>query len=182
MDETIIKTGNPAELAVRALLDELDAYLLALYPAEANYIDDVDTLTRPNVRFAVASRSGNPVGCGAVKLLHDAHSGEDYGEIKRVFVSSTARGQGIARRILDWLEDAARCAGAAWTRLETGDQQPEALALYEHHDYVYREAFGVYRKDHAPLSLFMEKSLFGRAQVTGCQLPSVPKYSAPSSR
>ncbi|MFE9857897.1 GNAT family N-acetyltransferase [Streptomyces sp. NPDC005780] len=66
-------------------------------------------------------------------------------ELKRMFVIPEGRGQGLARRILAALEDDARAAGRTRMVLETGDQQPEAIALYLSSGYAPCEKFGHYR-------------------------------------
>jgi N-acetylglutamate synthase-like GNAT family acetyltransferase len=53
----------------------------------------------------VATADGEAIGCGALKL-----HGAEPAEIKRMWVSPTARGLGVGRRILAELEKA-RAAG-----------------------------------------------------------------------
>ncbi|UQX01526.1 GNAT family N-acetyltransferase [Streptomyces sp. RerS4] len=66
-------------------------------------------------------------------------------ELKRMYVIPEARGTGLARRILAELEADARAAGRTRMVLETGDQQPEAIALYLSSGYAMSEKFGYYR-------------------------------------
>jgi GNAT superfamily N-acetyltransferase len=66
-------------------------------------------------------------------------------ELKRMFTRPEARGQGVARRILGVIEDSARAAGCTRVILETGDRQPEAIALYESAGYERIEDFGYYK-------------------------------------
>jgi GNAT superfamily N-acetyltransferase len=82
-------------------------------------------LRPPRGAFLVAYRHGRAIGCGALKRL-DARSAE----VKRLFVARAERGGGVARAILDQLEATARAAGYATLRLDTGDRQPHALALF----------------------------------------------------
>jgi len=79
----------------------------------------------PDGCFVVASVDGRAVGCGGFKRI-----GDDVAEIKRVFVRPDARGQGVARSMVEHLESAARDARYAMVRLDTGDQQPEALSMF----------------------------------------------------
>lgn len=67
-------------------------------------------------------------------------------EIKRMFVIPEGRGRGLARRMLAALEEDARAAGRLRMVLETGDQQPEAIALYTSSGYTVCEKFGHYRE------------------------------------
>jgi len=141
---------TPNQPEVVALIADLDAYQLTLYPPESVYALDMASLTQPNVLFAVArSAEGAAVGCGAIVLT------PEFGEVKRMYVAPAARGQGVARRLLDALETAAQQRGVSQFMLETGPCQHEALALYQRLGYARRGPYGGYRDD--PLSVFMEK-------------------------
>jgi len=143
---------SPDQPEIIALIADLDAYLLALYPPESVYALDINTLTQPHVRFAVArNREGAAAGCGAIVLT------PEYAEVKRMFVHPAARGTGAAKRLLAKLEEAAREAGCPAMVLETGPDQPEALGLYERLGFARRGPYGDYADD--PLSVFMEKPL-----------------------
>lgn len=142
---------SPRQAEIGRLLEALDAYQSALYPAESNHFLDVEALAAPEVRFVVARRGGRAVGCGALRIE------AGYGELKRMYVVPEVRGRQLGRRILDRIEAEARHEGLRCLRLETGIHQPEALALYRAAGYVEREAFGAYAPD--PLSVFMEKIL-----------------------
>ena len=75
----------------------------------------------------------------------------------RMFVEPRARGKRIGLRILQHLERLASDEGFPVLRLETGNRQPEALALYERSGYRRIGAFGEYAANDA--SVFMEKKL-----------------------
>ena len=62
-----------------------------------------------------------------------------------MFVVGEARGAGHARTVLAHLERTAAAAGARAMVLETGDAQPEAIALYESSGYTAIPSFGHYR-------------------------------------
>jgi ribosomal protein S18 acetylase RimI-like enzyme len=89
-----------------------------------------DDLRPPAGALLVVYRSGEPVGCGAVKH----HAGEPS-DIKRMWVSPTARGRGLARRLLGELESLAAAAGATAVRLETNRNLTEAIAMYRSSGY-----------------------------------------------
>ncbi|MRW91329.1 GNAT family N-acetyltransferase [Duganella sp. FT80W] len=143
---------TPDQPEVHALISELDAYLLALYPAESVYALDVSALLQPQVRFAVArDAAGAAIGCGAVLLT------PEFAEIKRMYVRPAARGAGIARKLMGLLEQTAREAGSPALVLETGPDNPEALALYMRHGFERCGPYGDYPDD--PYSVFMRKML-----------------------
>jgi putative acetyltransferase len=148
----IINTETPDQPEVRAMLERLDAYCAALYPAESNHLMDVDSLMRGDVLFLVARDvDGSAVGCAAL-LNRDA-----YGEVKRMFVDEGRRGLGAGRQLLEHLVLFAGMAGVRTLKLETGIHQAEALSLYEGFGFVRCAPFGEYADD--PLSVFMEKRL-----------------------
>jgi GNAT superfamily N-acetyltransferase len=66
-------------------------------------------------------------------------------ELKRMYVAPAGRGLGLARAMLTHLEQTARAAGAEVMVLETGTEQPEALALYASSGYEPIAGFGYYR-------------------------------------
>ncbi|MCP2012373.1 GNAT family N-acetyltransferase [Duganella violaceipulchra] len=143
---------SPDQPEVIALIADLDAYQLSLYPPESVYALDLPSLMQPHVRFAVArDAAGAIVGCGAVVLT------PEYGEIKRMYVQPAARGQGLARGVLALLEQAALAHGCPQMVLESGPSQPEALGLYARHGFQRCGPYGDYPDD--PLSVFMRKPL-----------------------
>ncbi|KVE96380.1 GNAT family N-acetyltransferase [Burkholderia vietnamiensis] len=148
----VIALEFPDQPDVIALIAELDAYQDSLYPPESRHILDLGVLKQSNVIFAVArDRAGNAIGCGAIVLY------PEFGELKRMYVSPLARGQGIGKRLLGVLESNAIGSGCKLLKLETGPYQHEALALYASVGYERRGPFGDYLDD--PLSVFMQKRL-----------------------
>ena len=152
MNEITLGIESPRQADVVRLIEALDAYQSGLYPPESNHLLDLDGLGAPSVRFFVARRDGQALGCAGLRIDQAG-----WGELKRMFVSPEARGLKLGRRLLDRIEEEARREGLGCLRLETGIYQPEALGLYRSAGYVERKAFGDYVSD--PLSVFMEKRL-----------------------
>ena len=102
--------------------------------------------------FLVGYLDGEPVATGAWRRRDDvAWAGTTAtAEVKRMYVAPRARGRGLARALLAHLEATATQAGAEVMVLETGERQPEAIALYESVGYRRIAGFGFYRD--APLS------------------------------
>jgi GNAT superfamily N-acetyltransferase len=140
---------------VRALIADLDAEIRARYPEDgASFLRlEPEEVAPGRGAFVGARAAGRLVGCGAVRRLDAATA-----EVKRMFVKAEARGQGIGRLILAALEGEALALGVRRLVLETGDRQPEALALYERAGFARIPAFGEYVG--APLSVCMGKELF----------------------
>jgi putative acetyltransferase len=74
-----------------------------------------------------------------------------------MFVQEAARGLGIGRQLLAFLEAQVRGRGVTCTRLETGVYSHDAIRLYERMGYVKIGPFAGYWDD--PLSVFYEKRL-----------------------
>ncbi len=84
----------------------------------------------PGGRWLVAYLREEPVGCAGLKRLD-----ERTAEIKRIYVAPNARGVGIARALLDRLEQAARENGYETVRLDTGAKQPASVSLFSSSGY-----------------------------------------------
>ncbi|MEO5873623.1 MAG: GNAT family N-acetyltransferase [Streptosporangiaceae bacterium] len=74
-----------------------------------------------------------------------------------MYVRKAVRGRGLAREMLHYLERTAAEHGRTRLVLETGDRQPEAVALYRSEGYTPIAGFGYYQ-DH-PASISMAKTL-----------------------
>jgi DNA-binding MarR family transcriptional regulator len=81
--------------------------------------------------FLMARISGQPAGCGALKTLDSS-----TGELTRMWVDPAHRGLGIAQRLLDDLEAAARARGHGRVRLYTNRALHEADAMYVRAGYA----------------------------------------------
>lgn len=99
-------------------------------PSQGNSLDPAD-VTPPKGWFVVARLGDRPVGCGALKRLDTS-----TGEIKRVWVSDDVRGQRLASRIMDRLEQIAAEAGFAKVVLDTNRALVEARAMYARRGYA----------------------------------------------
>lgn len=91
---------------------------------------DMATLVPPNGYFIVARLFGQPIGCGALKI-----TGEQTGEVQRMWVAEQARGLGIGRKILAQIEQIARTHELKVLRLEASEVLKEAQGLYRTSGY-----------------------------------------------
>lgn len=94
---------------------------------------------------------------GICAYAHFPDPAGDWGEVKSMHVLAEHRGRGIAGRILDAVEQAARENGATVLRLETGADFDAAIGLYTARGFEPTGPFGSY-PDH-PFSRFFEKRL-----------------------
>ena len=86
---------------------------------------DAEDMIRPRGAFLVAMSDGLPIGCVGLK-----GSGGDVAEIKRLWVAPSARGLGLAKRLMTAAEDIARELSVKVLRLDTNSALPEATQLY----------------------------------------------------
>lgn len=98
----------------------------------------------------VAYEEGRPVACGALRTLEPG-----VGEIKHVWVHPEARRLGLARRLLDALEQRAAERGFDVVRLDTHASLTEAQAMYRACGYTEIPRYN----DDVYASHFFEKQL-----------------------
>lgn len=123
--------STEARTCIAAYFGELQERFDAGFdPARSTSADPAE-LVPPAGLFLVARLNGQPVGCGALKI-----NGRRLGEIKRMWVAPSARGLGIAQRLLDALEKHATDAGLDVLQLDTNRSLSEARALYARNGYV----------------------------------------------
>lgn len=136
---TAIRT-NATDPDFRSLVATLDHYLAVMDGDEHSYYAQYNKLD--NIPHTVVVYDGDkPVGCGAIKEYS-----KDAVEVKRMFVHPDHRRQGIAKRILDELEQWAKELGYNGCILETGKGQHEAVALYLGYGYKQIPNYGQYEK------------------------------------
>jgi DNA-binding MarR family transcriptional regulator/predicted GNAT family N-acyltransferase len=119
-----------ARLCLTAYFRELAARFEGGFDAGADDSAHVVDMAPPSGLFVIARLDGDAVGCGGLKRVDKA-----TGEIKRVWTAPSARGLGIARRMLRTLEAAAREKGLKTLRLDTNRALTEAHALYRSEGY-----------------------------------------------
>jgi len=149
---TVITAERPDTAEAMALIAELDAYLIPLYPPESHHGLNVDQLLQEAVAFFVMRHERVLAGCGGIKLFDT-----EYGEVKRMYVRPQFRGLGCGTLMLNHLAAYARQQGVEVLRLETGICQLAAISLYERFGFQRIPPFGTYKED--PLSVFFEKRI-----------------------
>ena len=139
-----------AQELVRASLAEIDSHYGGRPGSGAK--PEPAEFEPPQGAFFVGYVKGQPVACGGLARYDDA-----TGEVRRMYVSPDARGQGLSRLVLAALEDQARSLGYKAIRLETGNRQTEALGLYSSAGYEPIPKYGPYVDDER--SVCLEKRL-----------------------
>ncbi len=140
----LIEQVDPRSAPAMALLREAALEARALYPEL--FTPDTpmpgNPPAAPRTMYLVAYDNHVPVGCAALRPLDDSTA-----EVRRVFVGKAARGKGVARALMARLEAEAVSLGYSALKLETGNRQQPAMALYRALGYARIDAFGPYLGD-----------------------------------
>ena len=150
----VIRPVDPQGKDAIALLHEAANEVRAHYP-DLFTLESPGPANPPNPAggiYLLGYLDDQPVVSGALRPL-----GQEMVEIRRIFVSQEARRAGLGRAMLQALEEAAREFGYKVMRLETGNRQDPAMALYVSCGFDRIEAFGEYRED--PTSVCYEKAI-----------------------
>ena len=128
--------GESAQWAMSQYFAELDdRFPHGFDPGDA--LEEAAVLMNPpNGVFLLAMRGDEVVGCGGVQWLDGGAA-----EIKRMWVSRTARGAGLGKRFLARLEDEAGAAGRRRVVLDTNGVLLPAIAMYRSSGYVDIERY-----------------------------------------
>jgi GNAT superfamily N-acetyltransferase len=147
LDIRIESARSPAAVTLAAALDGLIARLYPGLPVNGVEPD----FDEAGGVYAIGYADGRPAASGALR---------DEGgsaEIKRMYVVPAFRGRGYARAMLAFLEAEAAKRGFARAILETGDRQPEAIALYRSAGWAQSDCYGAYAGE--PVSVCFAKAL-----------------------
>jgi GNAT superfamily N-acetyltransferase len=121
------------------VVEAAEAELIARYGglADDELRIDPSTFEPPAGTFIVA-RSGDGVVVGGVGV-RPFDGAPSVGEIKRLWVDPSWRRRGLGRVLMDEIAAAAERLGFSELHLATGDNQPEAVALYRSSGWERRE-------------------------------------------
>lgn len=136
------------------LLAEAAVEARALYPElfAPHAPAPVNAPLRAREIYLVACHEGRPLGCGALHVRDSI-----TGELRRMFVTRSARRDGVARALLERLEQEALALGYRRLVLETGKRQEAAIALYRSCGWRRIAAYGAHVGD--PMSACFGKTL-----------------------
>ena len=129
--EAVDPRSEPARACLEAYYGELARRFKAGFDVKLSCDPDAEAMVRPRGAFLLAVADGLPVGCVGLK-----GSGGPIGEVKRLWIDPAARGFGLARRLMQAVEAAARDISMTVLRLDTNSALPEALTLYRRTGWV----------------------------------------------
>lgn len=129
-----VEWADPRAVDLRGRMDvEMRGrYTRPSSPALAEQVRRALTVDPADVLATVLAldREGTAIAHAALRTLRGEW------EVKRVVVDSDHRGRGVGQAVMTELEAIARPRHARRLILQTGDRQPEAVALYERLGYT----------------------------------------------
>ncbi len=129
-DQVEIRDADPNDPAALHCLSAYFQILLAMNAAITPSmlplpLPDSEKYRPPQGAFLIAWSDDLPIGCVS---LHPLEPG--IAEVKRLWVDPTARGQGLARRLMRAIESRARDMGFIGLKLDSHTDLAAAIALY----------------------------------------------------
>lgn len=136
---TILRTDS-SNSDFQSLVRLLDADLAIRDGEDHSFYSQFNKIDQ--IKYVVLAFIDNQaVSCGAIKQY-----ASDTMEVKRMFTLPDHRGKGIASHLLEALETWATEMQYARLILETGNMQPEAIALYQKCGYQRIPNYGQYEQ------------------------------------
>jgi putative acetyltransferase len=162
VSEGVISIDDPRGDDVRELLEQHLAFVNTQSPPEDVHALDLDGLLDPAITFFSFRLDGELLGVGALKELDARHI-----ELKSMHTAVRARGQGVARAMVDHLLGVARERAVHRVSLETGSMAGFAPArgLYARAGFTSCGPFGDYQP--SPHSAFMTLALHEPGATVG---------------
>jgi GNAT superfamily N-acetyltransferase len=142
------------------LVEQVQEEYVQRYGGRDAAVVDAAEFLPPLGIFLVAELDSEPAGCGAWRALSPG-----VAEIKRVYVVPRFRRRGLAQAIVGALEEGAARAAHGRVVLNTGNEQPEAIALYTDLGYGPIEGYGIYAC--SPGAVFLGKDLRPGSETEG---------------
>ena len=129
-DQVMLRDADPDDPAATYLIGSYYQFLIDNIPGVTRTqfslpLSDVAKLRPPHGALLIAWSDDMPVGTASFRPLEPG-----VAEVKRLWVDPMARGQGLARRLMQALESRARDMGYSRMKLDTNSALVEAVALY----------------------------------------------------
>ncbi len=140
------------ETAFRELNESWIRQYFAIETKDSEVLDDPLTyILKPGGHILMAVQAGSAVGCCALLRMEDGCF-----EVAKMCVSENLRGRGTGRRLLNYVVEYARSAGARRLYLETNTKLSNAIHLYEAAGFGHVPASRVQPSPYARANVHME--------------------------
>ena len=139
-----------AVVCLEAYYEELARNLKSGFDVNLSADPEASDMEHPRGAFLLAMLDGMPIGCIGLK-----GTDKGYAELKRLWIVPSARGMGLAKRMMTEAENEARGLGIKCLRLDTNSVLSDAVAMYHKLGWTEIERFN---EDPYP-DLFFEKDI-----------------------
>lgn len=166
--ERVPVADSRAQACLQAYYRELAQRLDQGFDPDLSCDPEARDMEQPRGAFLLALSDGMALGCVGIKGTE-----KGYGEIKRLWIAPSARGLGLAHRLMAAAEAEAAALGMTLLRLDTNRRLPEAVALYRKTGWTEIPRFN---PDPYP-DLFFEKAVVPSDSIqshTICESPNPP--------
>ena len=150
-----IRKRNPQDEDMKNILQAHLDFCMSSTPLEHVHALDVSKLVSSDISVFGAYLNSELVGVGAIRFLEPGHA-----ELKSMHTLKAARGNGVAKALVNHLTEFAKTKGVSRLSLETGTnaQFQPARKLYESLGFNYCDAFGEYEntEDNQCMTKYLE--------------------------
>jgi GNAT superfamily N-acetyltransferase len=147
---TVIRASTAQTAEARMLLSEYYDDIGVVVRDTPESVDNF--LSRPDSGLWIAYAADTPAGCVALRPLESIPSA---GECKRLYVRARFRRKGIAKLLLDAMEEYASGSGLCWVYLDSKDDLEAAITLYKLRGYEPCERYNT----NPQATVFLRKTL-----------------------
>ncbi len=146
-DEAAFRALNEAWITAYFTLEEKDRATLG--DPQTHILDHCG-----HIYFAIDAETGEILGCCALQSM-----GNNAFEVAKMAVAENRRGQGIGRKLLRAVIEAARALGAKRLYIETNHTLENAIALYRSEGFEHLRPEDVKPTPYIRATVFMEQYL-----------------------
>lgn len=147
----IIRQETPYSQEAIYLLEKSCEYIANNCPDDFNHTYELSILASNQARFFIVRNGGLAVGCGSY-----VHLDEETVEIRHIYVDDSARGLGLGKRLLTYIESIAKRNNIKKIMLETNTTLVAACDLYIKYGYIVCDP---YIDIYSETDIFMSKNI-----------------------
>jgi GNAT superfamily N-acetyltransferase len=144
-DETAFRKLNESWISTYFVIEEKDREVLD---------DPVGHILDSGGRIFMASKGDSAIGCCALLAMEEGSF-----EVAKMTVSEAYRGNGVGRKLLEFVIERAKTMGAKRLYLETNSKLTNAIHVYEALGFRHLPEERVHQSPYARANIYMELML-----------------------
>ncbi|WP_260870939.1 GNAT family N-acetyltransferase [Paenibacillus xylanexedens] len=99
----------------------------------------IESLSYSNEIVVIALINDRPVGFACAQYFKSICYSEPYAEVTELYITGDARRQGMATKVLDFIENELILKGVRSVKVLTGKKNETAIKTYENSNYIKKE-------------------------------------------